>query len=49
MPAEEAQVAQDTENAKVKDVGYPGGPYDRSLLIYYGDHIARYVWGREVL
>ena len=56
-PAEEAQ---DAENAEVpdddveelavaEDAGYPGGPYDRSLLIYYGDHTSRYVWGEEVL
>src|SRR3954466_4647569 len=28
--------------------GYPGGPFDTSMLIHYHDHVARRIWEGEV-
>src|SRR3954470_14925543 len=28
--------------------GYPGGPFDTSVLIHYHDHVARRIWEGEV-
>ncbi|CAK8578271.1 unnamed protein product [Lathyrus sativus] len=28
-------------------VGYPGGPYDTSLLVKYEHHVARHIWFGE--
>src|SRR3954467_2284476 len=28
--------------------GYPGGPFDTSVLIHYHDHVARQIWEGEV-
>ena len=34
--------------AAAESAGYPGGPYDTSLLVKYEHHVARRVWFGEV-
>ncbi|XP_058746279.1 uncharacterized protein LOC131619167 [Vicia villosa] len=34
----------DAPHGEEGEQGYPGGPRDISLLIYYHDHVARRVW-----
>ncbi|CAK8541819.1 unnamed protein product [Lathyrus sativus] len=37
----------DVSASTTEPVGYPGGPYDTSLLVIYGHHIARHIWFGE--
>ncbi|KAI5430819.1 hypothetical protein KIW84_035081 [Lathyrus oleraceus] len=34
--------------AAAEPTGYPGGPYDTSLLVKYEHHVARHIWFGEV-
>jgi hypothetical protein len=34
--------------AAAEPTGYPGGPYDTSLLVKYEHHVARHLWFGEV-
>ncbi|CAK8573992.1 unnamed protein product [Lathyrus sativus] len=38
----------DASASATEPVGYPGGPYDTSLLVKYEHHIARHIWFGEV-
>ncbi|XP_050908301.1 uncharacterized protein LOC127121919 [Lathyrus oleraceus] len=33
--------------AAAEPTGYPGGPYDTSLLVKYEHHVARHIWFGE--
>ncbi|CAK8579505.1 unnamed protein product [Lathyrus sativus] len=37
----------DASASATEPVGYPGGPYDPSLLVKYEHHIARHIWFGE--
>ncbi|XP_050889448.1 uncharacterized protein LOC127094690 [Lathyrus oleraceus] len=34
--------------AAAEPTGYPGGPYDTSLLVKYEHHVARHIWFGEI-
>ncbi|XP_068501102.1 protein MAIN-LIKE 1-like [Phaseolus vulgaris] len=44
IPNQQFEDYIEQEEVEVDDEGYPGGPYDKSLLVNYEHHVAKQLW-----